>query len=192
MQLRNRTTGAVIDFATLKLDHPNVSFPQMPTDETFADFDLDIIRNVYPEPIPNRQHTADGIEQRPDGKWYVKYTLQPIQPHQIEAERDRRLSLGFTYDFGDERGAHFIATTREDNDKWREVTDIANAAINAGLPATAISIKTGTGQVSVTAAEWQMILLHAGQVRQQIYQAYFALRAMEPFPDDFADDSWWQ
>ena len=59
------------------------------------------------------------------------------------------------------------------------------------LSASEHLFKTGTGQVVVMAAEWQMILLYAGQVWHPIYQAYFTLRVMDPIPQDGTDDPYW-
>lgn len=126
---------------------------------------------------------------------YVEPEPDPVPPSQADviAERERRLSLGFDYDFGDERGVHRIGTTPDDMRKWLdEVTPISQALINAGNPTGEIGIFTDTGPVTVTAAEWQQILLAAGAWRQPVYQASFALMAMEPIPADYADDGWWE
>jgi len=110
----------------------------------------------------------------------------------VVAERERRLSLGFDYDFGDGRGVHHIGTTPDDMRKWMdEVTPLAQAFINAGQPAGEITIVTETGPVGVTAMEWQQILLAAASWRQPIYAASFVLQAMSPIPADFADEEWW-
>ena len=109
----------------------------------------------------------------------------------VNAERDRRLALGFNYDFGDERGIHRIGTTAEDNRGWDEVTKLAQALINGGQAGQTITILTDTGPTTVTAAEWQSILLAAAAFRQPIWAASFALASMVPIPADFADDSYW-
>lgn len=109
----------------------------------------------------------------------------------IIAEREARLSAGFDYNFGDARGVHHIATTADDMKKWQEVTDSANAMINLGQGTQTITIATQTGPVDVTAMEWQAILVAAAQFRQPIYQASFALMAMDPIPDDFATHPIW-
>lgn len=109
----------------------------------------------------------------------------------IQRERERRLALGFDYDFGDERGVHHIATSPEDMKGWDEVTMLANAAINAGVPATEILILTSTGPVTITAAEWQQVLLASANFRQPIWQVSFALQAMDPIPADFSDAAHW-
>ena len=110
----------------------------------------------------------------------------------LEAECDRRLALGFEYDFEDERGVHRIGTTEKDLKGWNEVTKVAQAGINIGMGNTlTIDIETDTAEASVTAIEWQHILLAAGQVRQPIFKAFFTLKALDPIPADYADDSYW-
>lgn len=115
-----------------------------------------------------------------------------IIPSAVIAERERRLALGFDYNFGDERGVHRIGTTDADLAGWREVTDVANAAIATGAPSAQIAIATNTGACIVTAIEWQSILLAAAAFRQPLWAASFALQAMDPIPSNYTDDSFWE
>lgn len=137
-----------------------------------------------------------------NGKWgYVKVsdgpdgelTDSPHPPDQgdVAAERNRRLSLGFYYDFGDDRGEHFFGTTTEDMVGWDEVTKLANAMIMSGAMDTEIQIMTGTGPATVTALEWQNVLIRAGEVRQPLFAASFMLQGMETVPEDYKDDKYW-
>lgn len=113
-------------------------------------------------------------------------------PADVVAERERRLALGFDYDFGGARGVHQIGTAPDDMRKWMdEVTPLAQAYLNLGQPTGEITITTETGPVTVTAVEWQQILLAAAQWRQPIYQASFVLQAMDPIPADFVEEAWW-
>lgn len=114
-----------------------------------------------------------------------------ITAEEVIAERERRLVEGFDYDFGDQRGVHHIGTTREDMVGWEEVTKLSNALINVGDTETLITIVTETGGCSVTAMEWQYILLAAGTFRQPIWQASFLLQQTDPIPLDYTDDKWW-
>ena len=109
----------------------------------------------------------------------------------IQNERDRRLALGFDYDFGDQRGVHRIGTTDSDMRGWDEVTKMAQTALNLQQPDAEINIKTDTGRETVTALEWQMILFAAGQHRQPIFNAAFDLREADPIPADVTDDALW-
>lgn len=112
-------------------------------------------------------------------------------PKDVQVERARRLGLGFDYDFGDVRGVHHIGTTEADMVGWRDVIDYANALIDSGDTTTAIAIVTDTGPTSVTAPEWQAIMIQAAVIRQTIWGQSFALQAMSPIPGDYANDSYW-
>ena len=110
----------------------------------------------------------------------------------VPAERDRRLALGFDYDFGDARGVHRINTTPSDMAGWDEVTKLAQALLNIGQTEQPITIATGTGVTQVTPLEWQQVMLAAAAFRQPIWAASFVLEAMDPIPADFADDQHWR
>lgn len=119
--------------------------------------------------------------------------LSPIEPPppppsaiDVIAERARRLSAGFDYDFGDGRGVHRIGTTPADMVGWDEVTKLASALAALGDTATTIPILTDSGQAEVTAIEWQQILVASAAFRQPIWMASFVLQAMEPIPADYA------
>ncbi|APU92947.1 hypothetical protein PQB34_gp19 [Ochrobactrum phage POI1126] len=110
----------------------------------------------------------------------------------VVTERDRRLQLGFDYDFGDNRGVHHIGTTETDMRRWMdEVTPLAQAFINRNDQMGRIGIFTETGPVTITAAEWQQILIASADYRQPLYQASFVLQAMNPIPADYKDDKYW-
>lgn len=113
------------------------------------------------------------------------------QPYHVHVERDRRLSLGFDYDFGDGRGVHRIGTSEGDTRGWQEVSTASAAAIAIGQGEFALTIMTDTGPAEITALEWQAILLAAAAFRQPIWQASFALERSDPIPTDFADDQYW-
>jgi len=149
-----------------------------------------------PQPMPGNIRVFRGES----GWGYVKAsdpleepTAEPHGPDEndVADERARRLGVGFQFDFHDERGVHFINTSAADMAGWDEVTKIANALIMSGEPNRTIDIKTGTGPVRLTAMDWQQILIRAGQVRQPIFAASFALQAADPIPADYKDDKYW-
>jgi hypothetical protein len=117
---------------------------------------------------------------------------EPTPPRQlILMERDRRLALGFDYDFGDERGVHRIATTPEDMVGWNDVTTLANALKGLEDTTTTIQILTETGLVEINCIEWFQICIAAAEFRQPIWKSSFILEATDPIPEDFTDDTYW-
>lgn len=132
------------------------------------------------------------------GEKYGEYSLVPWFMEEpdptsdnVIVERSRRLALGFDYDFGDARGVHHIGTTAADLAGWDEVSKAAQAAINLGAADAKFEIVTDTGLATLTAMEWQLILVAAGQHRQPIWATSFALQAMAPIPRDYANDKYW-
>ena len=133
--------------------------------------------------------TLDAIDPATDADYQL---LKQDQVALVVAERARRLSLGFDYDFGDSRGVHRIGTSEADMLAWsREVTPYADALVQTGDSSTKINLITDTGAVAVTGAEWQQILIKAGQHRQPIWAASFAIQTLDPIPEDYADDARW-
>ncbi|MBN9033749.1 MAG: hypothetical protein J0I23_28545 [Rhizobiales bacterium] len=185
-----------IAFPQVGFDHPAIRFV-MPSDivddETESQAAERIAQElngiVVDELLPGPQEwwrIANG------GLVVVLPDVPPPSPTDVIAERERRLALGFDFDFGDARGVHHMDTTPEDMRKWMdEVTPLAQAYLNLGQPGGEILISTGSGAVTITALEWQQILLAASTWRQPIYQASFALQAMDPIPADFAEDNHW-
>lgn len=117
--------------------------------------------------------------------------VPPPNPADVHAERDRRLALGFDYDFGDSRGVHRIGTTDADMRGWNEVTMAALTAVNLGAGGTLFNINTDTGMTSVSAAEWLQILAAVTVIRQAIWGASFVLESQDPVPVDYANDAYW-
>jgi hypothetical protein len=109
----------------------------------------------------------------------------------VAVERQRRLALGFDYDFADARGVHHIGTTDEDMVGWSEVSTYAGALIDSGDVTTLIGIATNTGPCQVTAPEWRAVEIASAEFRQPLWSASFALMAMMPIPSDYTNDSYW-
>lgn len=118
-------------------------------------------------------------------------SVPPVTQAEVVAERERRLALGFDYNFGDARGVHRVGTTPDDMKGWDEVSKFAGALIDAGHTSTTIAIATDTGLCTVTPIEWRAIEIASAAFRQPLWAASFALMAMTPIPASFADDSYW-
>lgn len=118
-------------------------------------------------------------------------TPPPPSADQVIAERARRLALGFDYNFGDTRGVHHIGTTVDDMVGWDEVTKATQAMMALGLSSQTLNVVTNTGPATITAAEWQQVLVAAASFRQPIWAASFRLQKMSPIPADYIADSYW-
>jgi len=121
----------------------------------------------------------------------VLAAFDPARPTvaMIAAERERRLGLGFDYDFGDARGTHRIGTSPADMGGWSEVSTYAGALLDSGDTTTKIAVVTDTGPVEVTAPEWRAIEIAAAAFRQPIWGRSFVL--MQTLPVDYTADAHW-
>lgn len=153
------------------------------------DATIDGVSYMIPDDLGNR-HRQMIAEWEAEGNIIPPYIPSPPTSQEVETERNRRLALGFDYDFGDERGVHRIATTPKDMVGWDEVTKLASALLATGQ-STPITIATGTGVTQVTPMEWQQVMLAAAQFRQPIWGASFVLEEMDPIPANFTDDIYW-
>jgi hypothetical protein len=121
----------------------------------------------------------------------VAFRNPPVSVEDVGNERDRRLALGFNYAFGDARGVHHFATTERDRKGWDQVTRLKDTLIQVG-DASPIKIWTETGEVSVTPADWNMIILYAATAFEQpLWAAAAALQKKTKIPADFRDDKYW-
>ena len=151
----------------------------------------DGIESVGPYPSndgPTREAQAAYIA---GGGSVTAYTPPTPTANDVAAERERRLALGFAYNFGDARGVHQIGTTKQDLEGWDEVTKWSNAAIATGTPTATLDVLTNTGPTTVTATEWQSVLLAATAARQPLWAASFVLQSMNPIPSDYTNNSYW-
>jgi hypothetical protein len=123
----------------------------------------------------------------------VAFHNPPPTVDDVAAERERRLALGFDFNFGAPRGVHRIGTTEADMKGWDEVTKLKDALIQSDMPAQPIEISTNTGRVTITPMEWNAVLIAAAATfRQPIWQKSLDLQAMKPIPADFRDDKYWR
>lgn len=143
-----------------------------------------------PEAPANRDY-QEYLEWIALGNTVLPADIPPITVQNIVTERERRLTLGFDYNFNDARGIHRIGTTQSDMIGWDEVTKFANALITTGNSSQTLTIVTDTGPVQLTALEWQGILIAAGIFRQPIWAASFYLQTLNPIPADYKENIYW-
>lgn len=110
----------------------------------------------------------------------------------VIAERRRRLSVGFNYDFGDERGVHRIGTTENDMIGWDEVTKWAQAKLSLGDNDATKTIVTDTGLTYIKPIEWFSVIEAADSFRGPIWEKSFLLQEMSPIPRDYDNDNYWE
>jgi len=104
MELRNRTTGAVITDSQLRADNPNTSFPQVLTPEIIDSFGYDpVLEGPQPTLIPPYQYAQrDGVVEV-NGQWFTHYiavtpddeqkaAMDATQATNVRADRNRRLA----------------------------------------------------------------------------------------------------
>jgi hypothetical protein len=120
----------------------------------------------------------------------VVVTRLVSQDHVI-AERERRMALGFDYDFQDARGVHRFGTTQADMKGWDDVDKSVNAMMTLGFSGVEFPIDTNTGPVLITPIDWAKITMGATAFRSPLWMKSFALLAMAPIPSDFASDAYW-
>lgn len=79
MELRNRTTGAVITDSQFRSDNPNTSFPEVLTVEILDSFGYDpILEGPQAQTTPPYQISVrDGIVEV-NGQWFTKYIAGPV------------------------------------------------------------------------------------------------------------------
>lgn len=79
MELRNRTTGAVITDRQFRSFNPNVSFPRVLTSEILSEYGYDPILEGPQATVtpPYEVSVRSGIEEV-NGQWFTKYIVGPI------------------------------------------------------------------------------------------------------------------
>ena len=110
MEIRNRTTGAVITDSQFRADNPNTSFPKQITAGILDGFGYDPVLNGAAATVspPYEISTRDGVEEI-DGQWFTKFIVGPVfadsdeetayrtsvdnqAAARVRADRDRKLA----------------------------------------------------------------------------------------------------
>ena len=135
---------------------------------------------------------SDGSVTKPETVADDHVSDLVVTASDVDNEVKRRLSQGFTYDFGDSRGKHLLATTDTDMQLWNnEITPLAQANINLGDSSAKLVIYTENGSVEITSEEWFEILKALGDWRQNLYQTGFQFKSLDAIPSDYNADTHW-
>ena len=86
MEIRNRSTGAVITDSQLRADNPGTSFPKQITADILDGFGYDPVLNGPAATVsgPYERSTRDGVEQI-DGQWFTRFIVGPEFTDNAEA-----------------------------------------------------------------------------------------------------------
>jgi hypothetical protein len=117
------------------------------------------------------------------------YVVPALTSVDIYTERDRRLALGFDYNFGDARGTQHIGTTTADMLGWDDVTKWATAMNGLANTTATLTIATDNGIAVISPSDWFKILSGATDFRQPIWQGSFYLLLQNPIPTDYASNN---
>jgi hypothetical protein len=79
MEIRNRSTGAVITDSQLKNDNPQTSFPKQITTEILDSYGYDAVLNGAAASVtpPYETSVRDGVEEI-NGQWFTKFVVGPV------------------------------------------------------------------------------------------------------------------
>tara|TARA_Y100001937_G_scaffold55597_1_gene76578 strand:- start:6945 stop:7418 length:474 start_codon:yes stop_codon:yes gene_type:complete len=79
MEIRNRTTGAVITDSQLRADNPGTSFPKQLTADILDGLGYDPVLNGAAATVsgPYEVSTRDGVEEI-NGQWFTKFIVGPV------------------------------------------------------------------------------------------------------------------
>ena len=122
MQIRIRSTGALVSVSEFRSLFPNTSLPQQLTESLINELGGDVVFEG-PQASPTRYQTAfaNGVEQI-DGKWYTKYSVADMDAEGIAAV--------------DAQHAASVRTERDKKLKDTDWTQVADAPVDKTAWAT--------------------------------------------------------
>jgi len=122
MQVRIRTTGAVVTEHEFRAMHSNTSMPPQLTETLINDLGADVVFEG-PQAQPTRYQVgcADGVEQI-EGKWYTKYSVADMDDEAKDAL--------------DATQAESVRQQRTDKLKDSDWTQVADAPVDQAAWAT--------------------------------------------------------
>ena len=134
MQIRIRTTGAVMYEGEFRAMYPNTSMPQQLSEELINEFGGDVILEgpqasggtVY------QYSQAYGVEQL-DGKWYTKYVLGPVFTDGETTAVEQETAYKATKDT---EQAKSVRASRDEKLKDSDWTQVADAPVDKAVWAT--------------------------------------------------------
>ena len=79
MEIRNRSTGAVITISQFRSDNQNTSFPKQITADILDSYGYDVVLNGPAATVtaPYGVSVRDGVEEV-DGQWFTRFVAGPV------------------------------------------------------------------------------------------------------------------
>lgn len=142
---------------------------------------------------------VSGPDDVVEGEYYseTEPVLAPgITPDVVDAERDRRIAAGFTFE-----GVLFQTERTIDRESIMGAVSTSLAAIVGGAKKGDLRwaggdedffwIAADNSRVPMDAQTTQQFARGATEFRAKLMVACSTLKAMTPIPEDFTDDKWW-
>ena len=132
MQIRIRTSGAVMYEGEFRQLHPSTSFPQQISEATLNDFGADV---VFEGPQASggtvyQYSQAAGVEQI-DGKWYTKHILGPVFTDGETTAAEQEAAYKASKDADQAKSVRISRDTKLAETDW---VVIKNLELNANIP----------------------------------------------------------
>jgi hypothetical protein len=134
MEIRIRTTGAVMYESEFRNLHPATSFPPQLTADLLNDFDADPVLEGAQVSGDRYQYSQRSGVEEVNGQWFTKYVLGPVFTDNEEAtavEQEAAYKAA-----KDEEQAKSIRTSRNEKLKECDWTQVADAPVDQAAWAT--------------------------------------------------------
>lgn len=126
------------------------------------------------------------VDGRPIKRTSARLKTQEELSAEINRERSRRVELGRDF------SGIWLSGSDRDQTNMLGIKDTARDLKAAGIDDSVIPFKDGRNVEHLLTAQEFIDLHNAGkQFVQAIYQASWALKKMEPIPQDVGDDKYW-
>ena len=140
MQIRNRQNGTIMFENEFRKLYPNTSFPQVISEQTFNDFDADVVlEGPQASGGDHYQYSVYGGVEQIAGQWFTKYNLGPSffetqdeQGHVTSAAENEAAYKAFK----DAEQAKSVRTSRNEKLKESDWTQITDSTANKAAWAT--------------------------------------------------------
>lgn len=162
----------------LRRDNPNTSFPKYPSDALLAGYD------VYPvstaDAPPYDRNTERLVQAEPalvDGKWVREWTVVPLTVDELAQRRAAAINA-----VKQEASRRILQLAPE----WKQRNATAR-----GLEFARKMIRNGPNALTSEEEAEEVAIIALWTEVKRLRTVSDQLEAMDPLPQDFADDSYW-